>query len=80
MLVWKIPDEARRVVEYNVEDKKHKGNSIYCQPFRETGGVIKIIPGERQNAEVQLLKEKQLPRDDCESGAFVNDKEFVYIT
>ena len=79
--LYGIPCRARRVVEFNVEDKSIKeigpdlGNqygakyrngikaangSIYCMP-RWAKYLLKIIPGEGQNAEVQILRDMQLP-------------------
>ena len=98
MLVWKIPDEARRVVEYNVEDKSIKeigpdfdtcgqaymngikatNGSIYCLPFA-TKYFLKIIPGEGQNAEVQILREMQLPKGHWVAGALANDGCIYYF-
>ena len=52
MLVWKIPDEARRVVEFNVEDKSIKEigpdfdtcGQAYMNGIKATNGSIYCLP------------------------------------
>ena len=51
---------------------KANNGSIYCMPCNAEY-FLKIIPGEGQNTEVQILREMQLPRGDWDVGALAND-------
>ena len=51
---------------------KAANGSIYCMPYKAEY-LLKIIPGEGQNAEVKILRELQLPDCDWIEGALAND-------
>ena len=71
------PDLGYRVDKYRNGIKAHNG-SIYCMP--DIGSyILKIIPGEGQNAEVQILREMQLPEGDWDVGALANDGCIYYF-
>ena len=57
---------------------KAANGSIYCMP-RWAKYLLKIIPGEGQNAEVQILRDMQLPEGGYDVGALANDGCIYYF-
>ena len=97
--LYGIPWDARRVVEFHVEDKSMKeigpdlggqlgkyengikaaNGSIYCMPWLAEY-FLKIIPGEGQNAEVQILRDRQFPDGGWGAGALAKDGCIYYFS
>ena len=96
--IYGIPWNARRVLQFHVEDKSMKeigpdlgdnvgkyGNgikanngNIYCLPYAAEH-LLKIIPGEDQTADVQILQEIEIPRGSWDDGALANDDCIYYL-
>ena len=94
-----IPWNARRVLQFHVEDKSMKeigpdlggqlgkyengikaaNGSIYCMPWLAEY-FLKIIPGEGQNAEVQILRDMQFPDGGWGAGALAKDGCIYYFS
>ena len=71
------PDLGYRWEKYWNGIKADNG-SIYCMPYTAEY-LLKIIPGEGQNAEVKILREMQLPDGDWVAGALANDGCIYYL-
>ena len=56
-----LSDENANLGDEYVNGIKANNGSIYCMPYRR-GYLLKITPRGRQNAEVRVLREREIPR------------------